>query len=430
MQREHFITSTLLRTLIFLILVITSTYVSGQGLPSDKPENMGLSPERLNRIDEVMNEYVKNGKMPGMVAMVIRHGKVGYFKSFGMKDIEGKKKMSNDAMFRIASMSKAITSVAIMTLYEKGYFLLTDPISKFIPEFKNQKVVMRSPNSDSIILVPVKSEITIRELLNHTSGITYGDALQGKYYRQAGMTVGLTPTKGTIGEMIKKLGHLPLISQPGEEFHYGMSVDVLGYIVEVIAKMPFDEYLRKHLFEPLKMQDTYFTVPQNKFPRLAKLYKMGNDGRLTEASGYFPYPEQQTYFSGGAGLVSTASDYALFAQMLLNNGELDGKRILSRKTIELMTSNSIGDLYIFNPFKHNGIMGDKFGYGLGIRTERGVYDELESIGTFGWDGAFYTRFWVDPEEDLIGIFLSQVDNYWDENLIGKFKNLVYQSISD
>jgi CubicO group peptidase (beta-lactamase class C family) len=421
---------TLKMIFFFLILSSTLSTASGQGLLVSAPEKIGLSFERLSRIDTVLNQYVKEGKLPGAVAMVIRHGKVGYFKSFGMNDIEGKKEMSNDAIFRIASMSKAITSVAVMTLYEEGYFLLTDPVSKFIPEFKNPKVVKRSTTSDSIILIPAKSEITIRQLLNHTSGITYGDALQGRYYRQAGMTVGLTPTKGTIAEMIKKLGQLPLISQPGEEFHYGMSVDILGYLVEVISKMPLDEFLRKRIFEPLKMEDTYFSLPQNKFPRLATLYKMGSDGRFIRATGYFPYPEQQTYFSGGAGLVSTAADYARFAQMLLNKGELDGKRILSRKTIELMTSNSIGDLYIFNPFKHNGIMGDKFGYGFGIRTERGVYDELESIGTFGWDGAFYTRFWIDPKEELIGIFLSQVDSYWNEKLIGKFKNLVYQSISD
>jgi len=290
-------------------------------------------------------------------------------------------------------------------------------------------VVTKSPTSDSILLVPAKSEITIRQLLNHTSGITYGDALQGKYYKQAGMTVGLTPTKGTIAEMIKKLGQLPLISQPGEEFHYGMSVDVIGYLIEVISKMPLDQYLMKHIFEPLKMGDTYFTLPQNKLPRLATLYKLSN-GKLVPAIGYFHYPDPQTYFSGGAGLVSTAADYSRFAQMLLNKGQLDGKRILSRKTIELMTSNSIGDLFIFNPFKHNGIMGDKFGYGFGIRTERGIYDEVESIGTFGWDGAFYTRFWVDPKEELIGIFMSQVDSNWNENLIGKFRVLVYQSIND
>jgi CubicO group peptidase (beta-lactamase class C family) len=415
--------------LLLLNFLMTVMPVSGQGLPVEAPEKLGFSAERLNRIDAVMNNYVQNGKMPGMVTMVIRHGEVAYFKSFGMKDIEAKREMTNDAMFRIASMSKAITSVAIMTLYEEGAFLLTDPVSKYIPEFKNQKVVVKSPISDSIFFIPVKSEMTIRQLLNHTSGITYGEGLQSSYYRKTGMTVGLTPAEGTIGEMIKKLGSLPLISQPGEEFHYGMSTDVLDYLIEVISKMPFDEFLRNRIFEPLKMQDTYFTLPQNKYSRMATLYKKGNDGKLVPATEYFKYPAIQTYFSGGAGLVSTASDYSRFAQMLLNKGELDGQRILSRKTVELMTSNSIGDIMVSDGFRRNGL-GDKFGYGFGIRTERGVFDELESIGIFGWDGAFYTRFWIDPKEDMIGIFLSQVDNYWSEKIIDKYRVLVYQSIDD
>ena len=368
--------------------------------------------------------------MPGMVALVFRHGKIAYYKSFGKMDIETNKPMKKDAMFRIASMTKAITSVAVMTLYEEGKFLLTDPVSKYIPEFRNPKVVTKSTTSDSTILVPAKSEITIRQLLNHTSGITYGDGRQRPYYQQAGMTVGLTPTAGTIKEKIIALAKLPLFSHPGEEFHYGMSTDVLGYLVEVLSGMPLDAYMRQRIFEPLKMTDTHFSLPANKINRLATLYKMGRDSVLVKATGYFPYPEQQTYFSGGAGLVSTAADYARFAQMLLNKGQLEGTRILSRKAIELMTSNSIGDLFIFNPFKHNGIMGDKFGLGFGIRTERGVYDQLESLGSYGWDGAFYTRFWIDPKEEIFGIFLSQVDSYWNENLIGKYKVLVYQSVAD
>jgi CubicO group peptidase (beta-lactamase class C family) len=397
-------------------------------VPTVPPKSVGLSSERLNRIDTVMNQYIANGKMPGMVCLIARHGKIAYYKSFGKMDVEANTAMKTDAMFRIASMTKAITSVGIMTLYEEGKFLLTDPVSKYIPEFKNAKVVIVSPQGDTI-LVPAKSEITIRELLNHTSGITYGGGLQSKYYKEAGMTVGLTPTSGTVKEKIIALASLPLISQPGEEFHYGMSVDVLGYLIEVLSGKTLDEFLRQRIFEPLKMKDTYFSLPKEKYARLAALYKLKN-GKLEKATGYFPYPQTQNYFAGGAGLVSTAFDYSRFAQMLVNKGALDGKRIVSRKTIELMTSNSIGNLYIFNPFKHNGIMGDKFGLGFGIRTERGVYDELESPGSFGWDGAFYTRFWVDPKEDLFGIFLSQVDAYWDENLIGKFKVLVYQAIAD
>ena len=244
------------------------------------------------------------------------------------------------------------------------------------------------------------------------------------------MTVGLKPTAGTLKEEIIALAFLPLISHPGEEFHYGMSVDVLGYLIEVISGKPLDRFLSERIFEPLKMKDSYFSIPQEKFSRLASLYKMSKEGRLVKATGYFPYPQPQNYFSGGAGLISTVADYAKFAQMLLNKGILGGKRILSRKSVEIMSSNSIGELYIFNPNKHNGIMGDKFGLGFGIRTERGVYDQLESLGSFGWDGAFYTRFWIDPKEDLFGIFMSQVDSYWEETLIGKFKVLAYQAIDD
>ncbi len=421
-------TSERLKFLLSLIFIAACNILLAQGLQKSLPQQQGISAPRLSRIDTVMNDYINQKKMPGMVTLIARHGKVVYCKAFGLMDIETNKKMTTDAIFRIASMSKAITSVAVMMLYEQGHFLLNDPISKYIPEFKNPKVVVKSPTSDSIMLIPAQSEITIRELLNHTSGITYGDSLQAPYYKQAGMTVGLLPTQGTLKEKITALAKLPLIVQPGTAFRYGMSVDVLGYLVEVISHISLDEYLRKNIFDPLKMTDTYFSLPKEKFSRLSSLYRMNGDSKLEKVTKYFPYPAKQTYFSGGAGLVSTAADYSRFAQMLLNKGELDGVRLLGRKTVELMTSNSIGPLFIFNPFKHNGIMGDKFGYGFGIRTERGTYDELESLGAFGWDGAFYTRFWVDPKEDIIAIFMSQMDNYWDENLIGKFKVLVNQAI--
>lgn len=414
--------------ILLQLLVFVCSSVFGQGFPLVSPKEVGLSPERLSRIETRMNEYTGTGKMPGMVTLVARHGKIAYYKAFGKMDLEANKVMSKDAMFRIASMSKAITTVAVMILYEEGNFLLTDPVSKFIPEFRNPKVVMRSPTSDSLILVPAKSEITIRQLLNHTSGITYGGGLADSYYKKAGMTVGLDQTKGTIGEMIKKLGTLPLASHPGEQFNYGMSIDVLGYLVEVVSKMPLDEFIRTRIFEPLNMQDSYFSIPAVKFPRLAALYKRDKNGNLVKSDRTFTQPVVQTYFSGGAGVISTAADYVRFAQMLLNKGELGGVRILSRKTVEMMTSNSIGDKYISNSLRFTS--GDKFGFGFGLRTERGVFDENESLGSFGWDGAFYTRFWVDPKEDLIGIFMSQMDNFWSENYIGKFKTLVYQSIED
>ncbi len=218
----------------FATVLLWGLYTVGytQGLPVTEPANAGFSAQRLSRIDTVMNRYVKDGKIPGCVTLIARHGKVIYYRSFGKLDIGGNINMPLDAEFRIASMTKAVTSTAIMTLYEQGYFLLSDPISKYIPEFKYPKVVVQS--GDSVTLVPAKSEITIRELLNHTSGITYGDGLQAAYYKKAGMTVGLLPTEGTLKQMIQKLATLPLISQPGEEFHYGMSVDVLGYLIEVL----------------------------------------------------------------------------------------------------------------------------------------------------------------------------------------------------
>ncbi|HEY4148083.1 MAG TPA: serine hydrolase domain-containing protein, partial [Chitinophagaceae bacterium] len=247
-----------------------------QGLPVAEPASAGCSAQRLSRIDTVMNRYVKEGKIPGCVALIARHGKIIYYRSFGKLDIGSNINMPLDAEFRIASMTKAITSTAIMTLYEQGYFLLSDPISKYIPEFKHPKVVQQS--GDSVLLVPAKTEITIRELLNHTSGITYGDGLQAEYYKKAGMTVGLLPTEGTLKQMILKLAALPLIAQPGEEFHYGMSVDVLGYLIEVLTHKTLDEYLQQAIFTPLKMHDTYFTLPKAKFPRLASLYKLNASG--------------------------------------------------------------------------------------------------------------------------------------------------------
>lgn len=402
--------------------------VDAQGNKKLKSQHTDHTPknDRSGRIDTLISNAVKTNKIPGAVVLVAQHGKIVYFKSFGKLDLNGRQ-MPLNAEFRIASMTKPITSVAIMMLYEQGYFLLSDPVSKYIPEFSKPRIVKRIPGGDTIT-VPATEEITIGQLLNHTSGITYGDSLLRPYYTKAGMTVGLLPTPGTTGQMIKKLAKLPLISEPGREFHYGMSVDVLGYLVEVLTGKPLDQYLKANIFDPLGMKDTYFTLPENKFLRLAGIYKQTANGSLEKVSKYFPYPAKQNYLSGGAGLISTAYDYSRFAQMLANGGELDGIRILSPLTVKLMTNNSIGDLFIYTSSKHNGIMGDKFGYGLAIRTQYGPFNQLESIGQYGWDGAFYTRFWVDPKLELVGIFLSQMENNWNDNLIGRFRVAVNQAM--
>jgi CubicO group peptidase (beta-lactamase class C family) len=412
---------------IFISVITLLLYASlapGQAITIAKPETVGLSSERLARIDKVLKQYADEKKIPGAVALIYRHGKVVYFKSFGMADIEAGAPMRNDSLFRIASMSKALTSTAVMMLYEEGHFLLNDPVSKFIPEFRDMKVMVADSSGGAPRQVPARQEITIRQLLNHTSGITYGSGLVAPFYKDAGMTVGLTPTQGTIGEMIRKLAGLPLISQPGEEFQYGMSIDVLGYLVERVSGMTFDKFMEERIFKPLGMKDTCFILPKDKLTRLARLYRLNREGVLVKDPVDPVYLCSQTYFSGGAGLVSTAEDYLKFARMILNNGQLNGVRLLSRKTVELMTTNSIGDLYA--AFRITS--GDKFGYGFGIRTERGVYDELESLGIIGWDGAFHTRCWIDPKEDLIGIYMSQADGTL--KMYTRYRVLVYQAIAD
>ncbi len=409
-------------SLIALLLCASLSY--GQAPLVVKPETVGMSAERLGRLDKVLKQYTDEKKIPGSVALIARHGKICYLKTYGMSDIEAGIPTKYDSMYRIASMSKAITSTAVMMLYEEGKFLLNDPVSKFIPEFKDMKVIVPDSTGKSYTLVPAKGPITIRHLLNHTSGITYGGGLQTDFYKNAGMTVGLTPTNGTIGEMIRKLGGLPLISQPGEQFQYGMSIDVLGYLVEVVSGMPFDTFMETRIFKPLGMKDTCFILPKEKLPRLARLYRLNSSGVLIKDAVDPSYLCTQTYFSGGAGLVSTAPDYLKFAQMILNGGKSNGVRYLSRKTVELMTTNSIGDLYA--AFRITS--GDKFGYGFGIRTERGVYDELESLGIVGWDGAFHTRCWIDPKEDLIGVFMIQSDASTKINT--RFRVLTYQAIDD
>jgi len=416
-----------MKTIIHMCTVLLLVHpVLGRELSIATPQEVGLSAERLNRIDKTLTSYIDDNRIAGAVTMIARKGRIAHFKTFGMMDIDGSKPMRKDAMFRIASMTKPITSTAIMILYEEGHFLLSDPVSKYIPEFAQPKVISPSSTPDSLTLEPAKTEIAIRHLLNHTSGITYGSGLHSKLYEAANITSGLGPTERTIGQTVKRLAKLPLISHPGEEVHYGLSIDVLGYLVEVISGMSFDDFLKERIFIPLEMNDTHFVLPGSKVARMAQTYSRSDDGKLEREDVDLKYLVDQTYFSGGAGLVTTASDYMRFAQMILNGGKLDGVRIISRKTVELMTSNSIGDLYA--SFRPNS--GDKFGYGFGIRTERGEYDELESLGILGWDGAFYTRFWIDPAEELIGIFMTQMNNNWNSDLVNKYRVLVYQAIDD
>ncbi len=408
---------------LLFLMIVSITAVFGEDLGTTKPKRVGLSSERLARIDSFMDRSMDDRQIAGAVVLIAKEGKIAYNKAYGLADIESGAPMKTDSMFRIASMSKALTSTAIMILYEEGRLLMTQPISDFIPGFKDPKVIEPSSAGDTYSLVPAHREITVRHLLNHTSGLTYGSGLHSDIYKKAGMTVGLEPVEGTIGEKIDKLATLPLISHPGEQLNYGMSIDVLGYIVEIVSGKPLNEFMRERIFEPLGMKDTCFVLPEEKLPRLARIYTRDKNGGPMRKGDDPSYLTGTTYFSGGAGLISTADDYLRFAQMILNGGELNGVRILGKRTVEYMSENSIGDIWA--PFRIHS--GDKMGLGFGIRTERGEFDEMENLGIIGWDGAFYTRFWIDPKEKLVGIFMSQSRD-WTNDLINRYRVLVYQSI--
>jgi CubicO group peptidase (beta-lactamase class C family) len=430
--------------LIFLFAFVPP--VLAQELSVVKPQEVGLSSERLDRIHKTMQEHVDKNHIAGAVMLIARHGKVAYLESVGMRDIEAKTPMQTDTIFRIASMTKPITSLAVMMLYEEGHFLLSDPISKFIPEFKNPKVAVRS-NSDSplvppYVLVPAKREITIRDLLTHTSGITYrfwGRDYFADLYKKAGVSDGLIQTEGTIADEVKKLAQLPLTNQPGEAYEYGLNTDVLGYLVEVASGKTLDKFFQERIFTPLGMNDTYFFLPEEKLPRLSAVYttnetggikKLSDDpvqeGEHTIYSANFQYKGPRTFFSGGAGLVPTITDYYRFLQMLLNGGELNGVRLVSRKTVELMRSTHTGNLNMWL-----GYPGDGFGLGFGVVRDIGqAGDMVGSAGTYYWGGFFSTTFWIDPKEDLIGILMTQFRPFSPYSILKQFRVLTYQAVGD
>ncbi|MFZ1132457.1 MAG: serine hydrolase domain-containing protein, partial [Terriglobales bacterium] len=385
-----------------LMLVCTlflAIAASAQNLPSAKPETVGLSAERLERISTAVQKSIDDKRLAGAVTLVVRHGRIAWFKAQGMQDREAAKPMQPDTIFRICSMSKPITSVAVMMLYEEGRFRLEDPISKYLPEFKNPSILVK-PAGGASYTIPASHEITIRDLLRHTSGITYNWNLDlGPTYKEANVAHGMLPYDGTIGDSVERLAKLPLLFNPGEHWEYGLSVDVLGRLVEVVSGKTFDEFLRTRIFEPLGMKDTSFYPPDNKLDRLATAYTYYPDKGLnrfpdtpiTEGpftySADYPYKGAKKLFSGGAGLTSTAMDYARFCQMMLDGGKLGDVRLLSRKSVELMTHDQLGKIAPDNAF----------GLGFGIDGVKTPPAEIGTPGEFNWGGFFYTAFSVDPK---------------------------------
>jgi CubicO group peptidase (beta-lactamase class C family) len=416
------------------ILAQTRTQSSAKVLGTALPATAGMSAERLQRIDTMLSGWVERGRTNGAVALIVRDGKIVYHKAFGHDDAERKDPIRTDDIYRIASQTKAITSIAVMMLYEEGKFLLDDPVSRYIPEFAKPVVMEKFNAADSTYTtVPARSEITIRQLLTHTAGIGYaqiGSKEANAIYAKANIIGGIGAEEGhLLSTDIRKLGRLPLLHHPGERWTYGLNTDVLGYLVEVVSGMTLDRFFQTRIFEPLGMKDTYFNVPAAKHGRVVNIFMQG-ENKLEKApatvvqNGVFnvEYPKTgTTYFSGGAGLSSTALDYAIFLQMLLNGGEYGGKRLLSRNTVRMITMNQIGDV----EFGAN-----KFGLGFGITTEKGSGVIPTPAGVFEWGGAFSTTYWADPKEKLIGILYRQLWGVNHPDAADKFKVLVYSAIGD
>ena len=392
--------------------------------PEVPAETLGFSGSRLERLDQAIQAEIDQKRIAGVVLYVARDGKPVRFRGYGLQDIESMKPMGTDAIFRIASMSKAVTSIAVMMLYEEGHFRLHDPVSKFIPSFKDSVVAVAPPMNASTgtkyVTVPAKRPIEIRDLLTHTAGLTYGDGLAVDAYKAAGLHGWYFADKDEpLATAIDRLAKLPLQAHPGDEYQYGYSTDVLGRLVEVVSGLPLDQFFEQRIYRPLQMKDTSFFLLPEKTGRLATVYGL-EQGKLarSDQGDYVAGPRK--CFSGGAGLLSTTRDYARLLQMLLNEGELDGVRLLAPKTVELMRSNHTGKKY------HHDT--GAFGLGFWVMEDVGYYGELGTVGSFGWGSAYFPQYLVDPEEKVVAFIMTQLRPSGDQDLNQRFKVLTYQAL--
>jgi CubicO group peptidase (beta-lactamase class C family) len=388
------------------IVLVVSSGIAADELPRVQPKEVGLSEKVLDDVKPGLERLIADNKIAGAVVVVARHGKLAHIEAVGYRDLASKAPMTDDTIFAIASMTKPITCIAAMLLVEEGKLSLDDPVEKFVPAFKNLGV-LGDPKDDTaaaLATVPVKRTMLVRHLFAHTSGLSYGVAMTGseterriiRAYSQAKLAEGKLKT---ISELPAELCRLPLAHEPGEGWTYGLSHDVLGYLIEAVSGQTLDQFLRDRIFAPLDMRDTFFFVPESKRDRVATVYATGEppSGPLTARPRTFG---SATYFSGGGGLFSTARDYSRFSQMLLNGGEFEGKRFVKRDTLTLMTSNQIGDQQAF------GVMKYGLGFGLMFQPAAGAAEPV--LDSFFWAGAYSTNFWVDPRRDIIGVVMTQV----------------------
>ncbi|WP_255468011.1 serine hydrolase [Reyranella sp. CPCC 100927] len=417
------------------LVAATPTAPRAQGLPLAKaPEEVGLSGERLKRLSSTMKMGVDKGEIPGAVVLVGRNGKVAYLEAFGFRDREAKAPMKTDAIFRIASMTKPIVSLAIMILAEEGRLSIGHPVSRYLPAFKDLQVGIEKRNSDGSVEVvrqPMLREMTVQDLLRHTSGLTYGAAGRGPL-KQAYLDAKLMDPGQTNEQMVAKLATLALVHQPGTVWEYGMSTDVLGRIVEVVGGMPLDRFIAERITKPLKLADTGFAAEAGRQDRAALPQKDPTSGQVPSIPAV---TADLTWKSGGGGMVSTAADYARFCQFWLNGGQLDGVRLVSRKTVELMTADHLppgakvgADMWpAFQALLPSPDMGQGFGLGFAVRTDVGRNPLHGSVGDYYWGGAYGTYFWIDPKEKLFAILMMQAPA---QRLPYRYlmRELVYQAV--
>ena len=389
------------------------------GLPRAVPEDVGMSTSRLERITPVMQRYVDNGRIPCALTMIAREGRLVHFEKFGMQDVAAATPIEYDTIFRIYSMTKPITSAAVMMLYEEGHFQLSTPISEFVPFFKDMKVY----TEDGSAVLDAEREITIKHLLTHTAGLIYESDRENHPIDQQYEDADLYG--GDLTNMIRKLGRIPLLHHPGDAWHYGMSTDILGYLVQIVSGMPLETFLKTRIFEPLGMKDTGFSVKVENANRYSKVYEFGEAGELQAIEKVHAATGPLSFFhSGGGGLLSTAPDYLRFCQMIRNDGELDGTRLLGRKTVELITMNHVPPDWLAPKRTGTG-----FGLGFSVVTDVAETHTLGSVGTCGWGGMASTTFWIDPVEALIGVFMTQLVGA-DSPFHAQFRVLTYQALTE
>lgn len=406
----------------FIVLCHHTLLAQSREIPTAKPEEVGMSAEKLAKVDAAMQDSIKQNRIPGGIVIIARHGKIVHFQAYGKMDLEANKPMTTDAIMRFYSMSKAITTAAALMLYDEGKLDINDPVSKYLPELKSVTVAEGDETH------PAQHVMTIADLMRHTAGYSYGNSPQ-PLHDQAYRELNVMDNAGTLENMQEKLGKLPLAYEPSTDWLYSISIDVLGRVVEVVSGETLDEFFRERIFQPLDMPDTGFYVPQEKIARFAANYNSDGKGKLTlgDAPEQSRYLTKPTFYSGGGGLVSTARDYMRFLLMIAGEGEFQGTRLLKPETVKLMTTNQVPKEVGWIKFGDQVRQGVGFGFGYSVRVEMSDWDKQGRVGEYGWGGAASTHYWVSPKDDLAVITLEQIMPYSFDTEFN-LKGLIYDAI--